>query len=321
MSIGRLEKVSLRELWKHEEHGFSVWLESNIDVLADTLGMSLTMVGREKSVGTFWLDLLAEDSSGSPVIIENQLEATNHDHLGKLLTYLTNLEAKTAIWVASQARPEHIRTISWLNESTPADTSFFLVQLAAYRIGDSAPAPLFTTIVGPSQEGKRIGQEKKDLAEGHVLRLRFWEQLLSLAKAKGVRTHENRTPSKDYWLGAGAGRSSLTYTYLLWDDKAGVDLTIYSPDREVNKHIFDQLYAHREAIDAAFGDGLEWERLDTNIISRIRYSTGAGGLRTDESQWPAIQGAMVDAMGRLSKALKPHIQALQISTEPAAAGA
>ncbi len=313
MSIGKLERVPLRELWKHEEHGFSAWLESNIDVLADTLGISLTPVDRAKSVGLFWLDLLAEDGSGNPVIIENQLEATNHDHLGKLLTYLTNLEAKTAIWIASQARPEHIRTVSWLNESTPADTSFFLVQLAAYRIGDSDPAPLFTTIVGPSQEGKKIGQEKKDLAQRHVLRLRFWGQLLALAKAKGVRTHENRTPSKDYWLGAGAGRTSLTYTYLLWEDKAGVELTIYTPDRDVNKQIFDQLHAHKEAIDAAFGDVLEWDRLDTNIVSRVRYSISVGGLRTDESQWPAIQDAMVSAMGRLSKALRPHIQALQTS--------
>ncbi len=318
MVIGKLERVPLRELWKHEEHGFSVWLENNIDVLADTLGILLTPVHREKSVGPFWLDLLAEDSSGNPVIIENQLEATNHDHLGKLLTYLTNLEAKTAIWITSHARPEHIRTLSWLNESTPADTAFFLVQLAAYRIGNSDPAPLFTTIVGPSQEGKKIGQEKKDLAQRHVLCLSFWEQLLSVASATRVRTHENRTPSKDYWLDAGAGRTGLTYTYLLWEDRTGVDLTIYTSDKDVNKHIFDQLHAHREAIDAAFGPGLVWERLEANITSRIRYSIDAGGLRSDEREWPAIQEAMVDAMGRLSKALRPHIQALQTSAEPAA---
>lgn len=127
MSIGKLENVPLRELWKREEHDFSVWLEDNIDVLSEALDISLSVVQREESVGQFKVDLVAENSDGDFVIIENQLEPTDHDHLGKVLTYLTNLEAKTAIWIARDPRPEHIRAVAWLNESTPDDISFSIL--------------------------------------------------------------------------------------------------------------------------------------------------------------------------------------------------
>ncbi len=121
MSIGKLESVPLRELWKHEERGFSAWLESNTETLSEVLGISLSPVQREETAGSFQVDLVAEDNDGNLAIIENQLEPTNHDHLGKVLTYLTNLEAKTAIWITSEPRPEHIRAVAWLNEATPAD--------------------------------------------------------------------------------------------------------------------------------------------------------------------------------------------------------
>jgi len=144
MAIGKLESVSLRELWKHEERSFSSWLESNIEALSEVLGMSLSPAQREKNAGAFQVDLVAETEDGDVAIIENQLEPTNHERLGKVLTYLTNLEAKTAVWVTSNPRPEHIRAVSWLNEATPADISFYLVRVAAFRIGGSDPAPLFT---------------------------------------------------------------------------------------------------------------------------------------------------------------------------------
>ena len=172
-----MERVVLRELWKHEERGFSAWLETNLDMLSEAIGVSLSDPQREQLVGSFQVDLVAENENGERVIVENQLEATDHDHLGKLLTYLTNLDAKAAIWITSAPRPEHIRAIQWLNETTPNDVAFYLVRLAAYRISGSDAAPLFTVIVGPSAESKSFGKQKKELAERHVLRLRFWEQL------------------------------------------------------------------------------------------------------------------------------------------------
>jgi hypothetical protein len=196
-NIGRLEPVPIRELWKHEERGFSAWLEANLDVLSEAIGVQLSDPKRELLAGDFQCDLVAEDQNGDRVIIEEQLEATNHDHLGKVITYLTNLDAKAAVWVSTAPRPEHVRAIQWLNETTPDDIAFYLVRLAAYRIaGHDAAAPLFTVIVGPSAESKSFGKEKKELVERHVLRLKFWEQLLERAKQRGVVLHAQRSQPK-----------------------------------------------------------------------------------------------------------------------------
>ncbi len=309
MAIGRLERVPLRDLWRHEEHGFSAWLAQNIEPLAEVLGISLTEPQREVTAGSFSVDLVAEDSESNRVVIENQLEATDHDHLGKLLTYLTNLEAKKAIWIARETRAEHVRAVSWLNEITPDDVEFFLVKLAAYRIGSSDPAPLFTVIVGPSQETKGFGQQKKELAERHLVRLRFWEGLLARAKEQGFMLHAGRSPVKEAWIGTGAGRTGLSFNYVIWmKDEAGVELYIDTGDPEENKLIFDGLAAKRLEIESEFGGGLEWERLDERKASRVRHTIRLGGLASGEDRWPAIWNSMIDAMRRLSEALRPFLE-------------
>ena len=117
-------------------------------------------------------------------MIENQLEGTNHDHLGKLITYLSNLDAKTAVWITSHPRPEHERAVHWLNEVLPADMAFYLLQIEAYRIGDSAPAPKFTVVAGPTREARPAGEQKNELAERHLLRLEFWKPPLERARSR-----------------------------------------------------------------------------------------------------------------------------------------
>jgi hypothetical protein len=308
-NIGRLEPVPIRELWKHEERGFSAWLETNLDVLSEAVGVQLSEPKRELLAGDFQCDLVAEDQNGDRVIIENQLEATNHDHLGKVLTYLTNLDGKAAIWVSTAPRPEHIRAIQWLNEITPANVAFYLVRLAAYRIsGSDAAAPLFTVIVGPSAEAKSFGKEKKELAERHILCLRFWEQLLNRAKERGVMLHAQRSPSKDSWISAGAGvQSGIIFTYLVWmTEETAVELYIDVGEKEENKRLFDALHEKKKEIEQRFGAPLSWERLDDKRGARVRYVLTEGGLR-DESKWPAIQDAMITAMDKLAKALKPFL--------------
>jgi len=161
--IGKLERVALREVWKNEAYDFTQWLENNIGVLNDALDLNLVNVDRERAAGSFSIDLVAEDEGGGTVIIENQLEKSNHDHLGKLVTYVTAMSAKTAIWIISDPRPEHVAAIAWLNESSSA--AFYMVKVEAVRIGDSPPAPLFTVIVGPSEESENVGLAKKDIAE------------------------------------------------------------------------------------------------------------------------------------------------------------
>jgi hypothetical protein len=134
--VSRLVSVPLREIWAHEATSFTVWLSENLDFISDTIGFELSLVEREASAGPFSADILAEDSNGNYVIIENQLNQTDHDHLGKLITYMSNLEARTAIWVSSNPRPEHEKAVHWLNETLPADTAFFLIKIEAFRIDD-----------------------------------------------------------------------------------------------------------------------------------------------------------------------------------------
>ncbi len=312
MTIGKLERVPLRDLWKHEERGFSAWLSDNLDQLADAVGFSIAEPEKEVGAGDFECDIVAEDEDGHRVIIENQLEATDHDHLGKLITYLTNLDAKRAIWICKTPRPEHTTALAWLNETTPEDVAFYLVKLEAFRIGSSAPAPLFTAIVAPSAESKQFGQEKKNLAERHQLRIKFWEGLLARAKHNGVLSHSGRSPSKDFWLSATAGKAGFGYVYTIWKtEESGVELYIDVGDQALNKTYFDRLLANRGDIEGAFGGPLDWERLDTKKGARIRHIMKTGGLADGEAAWPAIQGAMIAAMEKLVNATKPYIQKIE----------
>lgn len=123
-SIGKLERVALREVWKHEAYDFTQWLENNISVLNEALDLTLVNVDRERAAGTFSIDLVAEDEGGGTVIIENQLEKSNHDHLGKLITYLTAMNARAAIWIVSDPRPEHVAAITWLNDTGSAHSTW-----------------------------------------------------------------------------------------------------------------------------------------------------------------------------------------------------
>jgi hypothetical protein len=177
--IGKLETVELREIWKHEAYDFSSWLFENCDILNEQIGLSITPIEKEKSVGPFSADILAEDANGRPVIIENQLECTDHDHLGKILTYLSNTDAKIAIWISTDPRPEHVSAINYLNEVVPQDTKFYLLRLQAFKIGTSAPAPLLTIEAGPSEERTAGGEVKKEFAQRDEKRYEFFQQLLA----------------------------------------------------------------------------------------------------------------------------------------------
>lgn len=221
------------------------------------------------------------------MVIENQLEKTDHDHLGKLVTYLSNLTAKIAIWITSLPRLEHITAMNWLNEISPADTSFFLVKVEAYTIGDSAPSPLFTTICGPSSEAKEIGGQKHDLAERHLKRIEFWKQLLD--KAKEVNPlHANVSPSKDNWVTAGAGKSGMGWSYSITMDKGSVELFIdRGPDKkEETDQIYAMIVSDQEMIEKAFSGALEWDTKEGRRVCRIKsYCTFGGLLSCSLSIW------------------------------------
>ncbi len=308
--IGKIERVPLRNIWKHEALDFTRWLELNLDVLNESIGLSLSNAERERSAGGFNVDLVAEDDMGNPVIIENQLEKSNHDHLGKIITYLTAIEAKTAVWIVADPRPEHINAVAWLNDSSSAN--FYLVKVEGVRIGSSDPAPLLTLIVGPGDESKGVGETKKQLAERFAIRYKFWKALLEVAKEKS-RLHAALTPGQYSWLGAGAGKSGISYNYITRQHDSQIELYIDRGEdtEDENEKIFDELMKHKEEIEADFGDSLNWERLENRRACRISKKIDTGGYR-DEDKYSEIHNALVDAMCRFERALKHHLSAIKI---------
>lgn len=308
--IQKIARIPLREAFKHEGYDFTKWLQDNLDVLNDCIDLTLSNAEREAAAGDFSVDLVAEDESGNKVIIENQLERSNHDHLGKLVTYLVAMEARAAIWIVSETRPEHVSAITWLNESSSAN--FYLLKLEAIKIGQSDPAPLLTLIVGPSEATKAVGKAKQEFAERYEIRRDFWAQLLEHAKTK-TKLHAGISPSRYAWIGTGAGKRGLSFNYVVWEHEVSVELYIdrgKNSDAE-NKAIFDALHAKQDEIERSFGDSLEWERLDSKRASRIRKTISLGGWK-DPEKWREIHVATVDAMIRLEKALRPYIQKLEI---------
>lgn len=305
--IDKIQRVRLRDVW-HPEPKFSEWLEQNIDVLGECIGINLSNVRREKDAGDFSVDLVAEDDNENQVVIENQLEKSNHDHLGKLITYLTMLEAKIAIWIVSEPRPEHVRAITRLNESRTA--AFYLLKVEAIKIGSSNPAALLTLITGPSEETRVIGDQKAELAERHIARKKFWTALLALAKNK-TKLHSGASPSTRNWVGTPAGIQGLGFGYVVRQHDAQVELYI-DQDKETgdgNQKILEKLQANKDAIEKDFGDPLYWEALEDRRACRISYVVNIGGWQ-DEEKWPEVHAVLVDAMIRFEKALRPYLKNL-----------
>jgi Domain of unknown function (DUF4268) len=311
-NISRLEIVPVRKAFPHEAQHFTSWLESHIDALNERLGIELHVVQKEKAVGDFSLDLLCEDAEGRAVIIENQLEQTDHKHLGQLLTYFVNLNAGAAIWVTTEPRQEHQRVIEWLNESAGVDLAFYLVKVEATRIGNSPYAPLFTVLAGPDTQTKEIGEKKKEWAERHFSRLEFWKGLLERSKEK-TKLFATISPGRYQNISTGAGRAGVFFAYGIFKDAGVVELYI-DADRDTgkgNKMIFDALYAQKDAIEKEFGAPLEWERLDEKRASRIYQAYRVGGFATPD-KWPELRDQMIDGMIRLDRALRGRLAKIEI---------
>jgi hypothetical protein len=311
-TVGRLERVGLRSVWPHEAADFTPWLQKNLDVLNELLDFNLSAAEKEQKAGNFSVDLVAEDETDYPVVIENQLEPSDHDHLGKLLTYLASIESKRAIWIVSEPRTEHVKAINWLNESSGAE--FYLLKVEAVKIGDSVPAPLLTLIVGPSKTSRAVGATKEHLAERYDFRQRFSEGLLARARQK-TNLHTNVSPSYSNWISTGAGKTGVSYAYVIRQHDAHVEFYIdppvdeQNPERRVAKEMFDVLHRRREEIEGTFGEPLEWQQLEAKWACRIKLQIDQGGYR-DEARWSSIYDSLIEAMIRLEKAFKPHIPLL-----------
>jgi len=310
--VGKLEFSEVRNTFKKEPSDFTVWMEEHIDALAERLQLKLTVLEREAKVGDFQVDLLCEDEVGNRFIIENQLERTDHDHLGKLLTYLVNLDAKTATWVTPNPRQEHEKVIDWLNEVTQDEISFYLVKVELVRIEGSPWAPLFTIISQPDKQAKQVGQKKKELSGSGKLKYDFWYGLLKVL-SKQTRLFFKRNPTKEYWLSIGAGKSGVSLVFILRKDSCSIQLEIdYDKESgEKNKLIFDSLLKLRVDIEKEMGKTLEWKRRNEDRRSDIALHVLDKGW-SDREEWLKMQEQMAEFMIRFDKAFRKRLKAIDI---------
>lgn len=305
MKLGKLKAVDIRTVWPHEQYDFSQWLamDDNIKELGDTLNLSLTDVETEKFVGNYRCDILCKDEiTGKIVLIENQLEPTNHDHLGKIITYASGLDAAVVIWIVSSARDEHASAIEWLNKHTDDDISFFLLEVHAYKIGDSDPAPQFKIIEQPNDFVKTVKSIAKntELNESQKSRLEFWTQFNEIIVANG-KPFNTRKASTDHWYNVAIGSSEANISIDLVNKEHKIRIGLWIND---NKDIFDSLFQQKSSIENALGIELEWHRLDGKKASYIcTYVNGLNFKKQDN--YPILMTQIIDVVSRM-RTVFPH---------------
>lgn len=269
--IGRLIEVDVRELWKHEQYDFSNWLakESNIEYLNEILGLTLIEVDKEINVGPYRCDIVATDeTSGLKVIIENQLESTNHDHLGKIITYASGLDAKVIVWIVKEAKEEHRAAIEWLNNYTSSEIDFFLIEIHAYKIGDSNPAPKFEVVEKPNDFVKRSkNKDDGELNTSQTERLIFWQLFNDRVELKG-KPFNIRKPTTDHWYDIAIGTSAAKIAVDLVNKENCIILELYIHS---DKDLYDSLYEKKNEIEGETGLTFEWNRLDSKKACRIKH--------------------------------------------------
>lgn len=294
MKLGKLEEVDIRKVWPHEQYDFSKWLatEENIRELGDALNLSLTDVETEKFVGNYRCDILCKDEiTGKMVLIENQLEPTNHDHLGKIITYASGLDAAVVVWIVASARDEHASAIEWLNKHTDDEISFFLMEVHAYKIGDSDPAPQFKIIEQPNDFVKIVKAVSKntDMNESQKNRLEFWTQFNEVVDSKG-KPFNKRKATTDHWYNVAIGSSDASISIDLVNKEHKIRVSLWISD---NKDIFDALLQKKDEIEEALGFALEWNRLDNKKASYIcAYIKGLDFKKQDN--YPMLMEQIID---------------------------
>lgn len=209
--IGRLTKVPLRDVWKHEALDFTQWLAlpENLELLGETIGVELADARTEVGVGAFKVDIFAKDVVGDrTVVIENQLDATNHDHLGKVITYAAGHDASVIVWIVQSAREEHQKAIDWLNDHTTPDVSFFLIEAQAWRIGDSEPAPVFEIVIRPNDWARAVKQADAEAILDFDPEIRaFYERVRAYGEGHKQAISRWRPASPRRWYDVSIGSS------------------------------------------------------------------------------------------------------------------
>lgn len=311
-TLGKIEKVDLREVWQNEASNFTPWLAQNLDLLGEELGLDLELQSEEAAVGSFSLDLLArETGTNRQVVIENQLEDTDHDHLGKLLTYASGYDGEIVVWIAKQFRDEHRDALDWLNRRTGEDTGFFGVVIELLRINESPPAPHFNVVSAPNDWRKSTGAGRQgSVPSERMERYRaFFQPLLDSLREQHKFTGAKKAQPQS-WYNFGAGVSGIRYSAsFATGDKAKVALNFDGDSKDRNEERFDRLEERRSSIESTLGQ-LEWRRLDDNIACRIELSC-AGNIEDSEGKLEETRAWMIDNLLRFKAIFGPEIEKLK----------
>lgn len=303
-TLGRLTPVPPREVWPHEAHNFTPWLLNNVDVLSDLLGMELALDVAEHPVGGFSLDLMGRDeTTGQVVIVENQLETSDHGHLGQILTYAAGTDPTTIVWIAAAFRPEHRAAVDWLNARTDEDTRFFAVELGVVRIGASDPAPSFRLVAQPNDWEKTVRATTQNETTGkQTLYREFWIRWIDLVHGDRPTWSRATRPPRESWFSMTTGVSGVTYYTSFTRRGLSSELVFESPDAEVNTARFEALSAHRPALEEAYGASLDWQSLPNRKATRVaEYLPDADVAKAGE--WETYLRWLLDRQTRLRDAL------------------
>ena len=311
IDVTTLTPVNIRDVWPDEAADFTPWLGDNLHLLGQALGLDLELVETEAPMGSFSLDVLATDTGRRcTVIIENQLDRTDHDHLGKLLTYASVHNADVAVWISREMRDEHRQAIDWLNQRTGSDTEFYGVEVRAVSIDGSRPACLFDVVTRPNETRKTVVDRGRDRQTEDQEQCRmFWEKVLDKLRDEHGFTNR-RNPSQGKWQGIPSVIPWVRYnTGFDAGGKAYVHFSLESYDTDVNKLLFDRMEAEKHEIETKFGQPLDWEKLNRSKSSRLGVSRAAqiddsDDKLTETGDW------MVDCVVRFNEQVMPIVRTL-----------
>ncbi len=315
LELGSIENVSPRDVWPNEASDFTPWLAEHIDSLGEALGLDIEVTQTEAAVGAYSLDILGKVSgSDRVVIVENQLDRTDHGHLGQLLAYAAGLDAKIVVWLSPEVRDEHREAVHWLNELSDA-VAFFAVELEVWRIGNSLPAPRFNVVAQPSEfQRKLVKETQTERTAKQIAYHEFYADLLQrlLTASPYFTKSDPANVRHDNWMDFSAGRSGFLVEWsFTGSGQFRVALSIDTGDRAKNKSAFDQLQNQSAAIEAAIGDQLTWERLDNRQASRV-FAHRDGSVESSEPVLEQHKRWAVDLTPRFREVFAPRIVALDL---------
>lgn len=302
--LGKIKKVDLREIFKDEARNLTPWLSEseNLAVLSDEIGVEIKLVQVEASVGRYNVDILAEEeTTGRKIIIENQLEITDHDHLGKIITYASGHDAGIVIWLCKEIRDEHRRAIDWLNEHTDEDLDFFAVRLEVWKIDDSKPAPKFEIVASPNEWAKTIRNKPSgEITDTKIQQFEFWTQFKDWVQVNDKKIRL-QTPRPQHWYDVSMGTSEahIALTINTRDSAMGCEVYINK-----NKDLFIFLQDNKADLEKSLGVTLEW--IDAAKASRIKVSRSGFSLH-DTQQMDDYFTWLYTNLTRFKSTFSPYI--------------